>query len=126
MPANNTKLIFGPYRPPRCRIGGHLRCAIRGVVIVRGMSDTPIQWPITHRHAIDKRPSLILCGDMVKAIRQESASAVAHHFGVTAQTVTKWRKALGVDRQTPGTRENVGDIRDCRSTEASAIVENSQ
>ena len=101
--ANNTKLIFGPYGTPRCRIGGQLRCAIRGAVIVRGMSDTPIQWPYSHRHASDSRPSLIICGDMVRAIRQESASAVAYHFGVTGQTVTKWRKALGVDRQTPGT-----------------------
>ena len=67
------------------------------------MSDTPIQWPFTHRHSSDTRPSLIVCGDMVKAIEKESASAVAYHFGVTAQTVTKWRKALGVDRQTPGT-----------------------
>ncbi len=99
----DTKLLFGPYRPPRCRVGGNLRCVVRGPAVVRGMSDTPIQWPFTHRNSVDRRPSLIVCGDMVDAIRKESASAVAHHFGVTAQTVTKWRKALGVDRQTPGT-----------------------
>lgn len=58
MAADNTKLIFGPYRPPRCRIGGKLRCVVRGDVVVRGISDSPIQWPFTYRNSVDRRPSL--------------------------------------------------------------------
>jgi hypothetical protein len=36
----------------------------------------------------------------VKAIRRESASAVCHWWGITPQTVTAWRQALGI---APGT-----------------------
>ncbi|HZZ80168.1 MAG TPA: SOS response-associated peptidase [Gemmataceae bacterium] len=42
-----VKLIAGPYRMPRCRIGGTLCCARYGKVIVRGISDAPISWPYT-------------------------------------------------------------------------------
>src|SRR5687767_11381059 len=38
-----------------------------------------------------------------KAVRRESATAVAYHWGVRSQTVSKWRQALGVERWTPGT-----------------------
>jgi hypothetical protein len=47
--------------------------------------------------------TLILYGDLARAVRRESAVAVAHAWGVTAQTVTKWRRALGVPRATEGT-----------------------
>ena len=42
--ADRFKLLFGPYRSPRCRVGRTwLRCAIRGNVKVVGISDTPIR-----------------------------------------------------------------------------------
>lgn len=31
--------------------------------------------------------SLILCADLVRAVREESVQAVAHHWGVTVGTV---------------------------------------
>ena len=40
-----VKLLAGPYRPPRYKIGGKLRCAMRGQVVVRGIHEAPIQWP---------------------------------------------------------------------------------
>jgi hypothetical protein len=41
------KLLFGPYRMPRCRVGRTwLHCAIRGQVRVVGISDAPIMWPL--------------------------------------------------------------------------------
>jgi transposase-like protein len=41
------------------------------------------------------------------AIRRESNQAVAYWFGVSDQTVSKWRKALGVDMT--GTARGIAD-----------------
>jgi hypothetical protein len=98
--AQRFQLIGGPYCMPHCRIGQRLRCRLRGPVEVAGISDTPIPWPQARRD----RPSPIVCGDLVKALRRESATAICHWWGVTGQTVTKWRKLLGIRPGTPGTR----------------------
>jgi hypothetical protein len=93
------KLLYGPYRSPRCRLGKQLRCRIRGWVPVRRISDARIPWPQTIVH---NNRTIILTGDLVKAVRRESEIAVAYWWGVTPQTVTVWRKALGVGRATEG------------------------
>ena len=100
--ANRFKLLHGPYRP-RCRIGGKLFCEVRGWVTVRAMSDSWIVWPMTIRKG-GGRPFLIICGDLVRAIRRESSQSICHRWGVTAQTVTIWRKALNVPQVNEGTR----------------------
>ena len=46
---------------------------------------------------------LILCGDLVRAVRLESETAICHWFGVGITTVWKWRKALGVKSINEGT-----------------------
>jgi hypothetical protein len=43
------------------------------------------------------RRSPILCGDLVRAVQQESALAVAYHWGVCHNVVTRWRAALQVE-----------------------------
>jgi hypothetical protein len=48
--------------------------------------------------------TLIVCGDLVKAIRRESRPAVAHHFGVSVSTVRARRRALNVPAYNEGTR----------------------
>ena len=103
--ADRFKLLHGPYRPPRCRLGKKLFCEIRGWVVVKRISDGRIQWPQT---LVNNRPTFIICGDLVKAVRRESNLAVGHWWGVTAQTVTLWRKALGVPQY------NEGTVRLCR------------
>jgi len=35
------KFLFGPHETPRCKIGGTLRCSIRGTVEVRGTTMLP-------------------------------------------------------------------------------------
>src|SRR5262245_41595036 len=45
---------------------------------------------------------LIVCGALADAVRRESNQAVCFLWGVTPQTVTKWRKALEVGRRTEG------------------------
>ncbi len=49
-------------------------------------------------------PSPILCGDLVRAVRVESEIAVMHHWGVSANTVWEWRRALGVPAINHGTQ----------------------
>jgi hypothetical protein len=50
------------------------------------------------------KKTLILCGDLVKAVRSESARAIQHYWGVKDDTVGTWRKALGVENNNAGTR----------------------
>ena len=98
----STRLLYGPYRAPRCRVGRPLDCEARGrAVIVGGLSDAPISWPYAKKKG---KRSLILCGDLVKAVAVESAAAVARHWGVSGSTVSTWRRALGVPRENAGSR----------------------
>jgi hypothetical protein len=93
------QLLRGPNEPPRTRRGGHLFCERRGTVKVGGYSDGPIPWPVKWGSR-----SLILCGDLIDAVKQESEVAVGHHWGVCIKVVQRWRRALGVEIYNPGTR----------------------
>ena len=94
-------LIAGPYAPPRVPPSGHLRCAVQGPVPVDGWTDAPIPWP--YRAQPGGKRSLIVCDDLARALRTESAQAVAHWWGVSRWSVGRWRRALGVGWWTPGT-----------------------
>lgn len=97
-PGLRHQLLGGPYTPPRTRRGAFLNCELRGKVKVGGYFDGPIPWPIKWGTS-----SLILCGDLVKAVKLESAIAVGHYWGVSVATVKKWRGALGVEAYNQGT-----------------------
>lgn len=101
--ADRYRLHHGPSTTPRVRTGGTLRCEFRGAVIVTGLTDAPIRWPVGRRAGKGTRArTLVVYGRLADAIRRESNQA-AFWWGVTAQTVTKWRKALGVEPTTEGT-----------------------
>ena len=51
----------------------------------------------------ERKPFVILCGDLIRAVQTESEAALAHNWGVNKATVWKWRKALNVGRMTAGT-----------------------
>jgi hypothetical protein len=94
------KLLYGPYRSPKYRLGDKLPCEYVGrEVKVIGISDGRIPWPCARRPR-----SLILCGELIRAVRAESVLSVAYHWGVGRATVWKWRRALGVPAMTPGSR----------------------
>jgi hypothetical protein len=91
------KMLFGPYTTPVFKYGDDAFCERHGDVILCGLTPARIPWPIGKRKQKGSRArSIVLCGALVEAVRRESAQAVAYWFGVTAQTVTRWRKALGV------------------------------
>ena len=94
------RLWFGPYDPPKTRRGKFLVCESRGTVKVGGYSDGLIPWPVKWR----TRKSLILCGDLVKAVTLESRLAVAYHWRVSTHTVQSWRRVLAVEPYTPGSQ----------------------
>jgi len=98
--AERFKLLFGPYRTPRFRYGATVECLCRGPVTIVGITDSKIPWPVGRTK---RAKSLVVYRGLADAIRRESNQAVAHWWGVTAQTVTKWRKILGVDVTNTGT-----------------------
>jgi hypothetical protein len=96
------ELFHGPYACPRVRMGQKVDCEYRGrEVVVGGLSDGRIQWPYVRRRGAR---SLILFGALCRAVMLESEVAVAYHWGVSASVVSHWRRALGVSRDTPGTK----------------------
>lgn len=101
--AKPPALIGGPHELPRnAHIGVAHDCEVRGELVVTGFTDAPIPWIRGRPHKGKGPPTLIVCGDLARAVREESARAVAHWWGVTSRTVTTWRKSLGVGPITPG------------------------
>jgi hypothetical protein len=93
--------LLGSYKAPRFRYGQAVFCELRGWVTVVGLREAPIPWPVGKR---GKATTLILYADLERAVRRESAVAVARWWGVSVQTVCVWRKALDVPPMTEGTR----------------------
>ena len=85
--------LLGRYKSPTFRYGQRVKCAVRGDVQIVGISDAPIPWPVCLGPG---GKSLVVFKGLARAIRRESINAVAHHWGVTGQTVTKWRRRLGI------------------------------
>ena len=67
-------------------------------------------------------PTLILCGDLVKAVKRESSQAVMHHFGVASATVWRWRQALGVPRSNEGSHRLWREISISRTDDRLALA----
>jgi hypothetical protein len=100
--SERLKLLYGPYVPPKCRLGDKLLCEYRDrEVTVGGITDGRIPWPYARGPG---RQGPILCGSLILAVRSESEIAVAYHWGVCTTTVKKWRRALEVPAVTNGTR----------------------
>jgi hypothetical protein len=98
-------LLRGTYTPPVLRRGDRADCLVRdGMLVVSSWSDAPISWP--RGCPPRKSPgsaSLIVDEELARAVRQESAAAIRYFWGVSNVTVSRWRRALGVNR-----KNNVG------------------
>ena len=105
MTVDRFKLIAGPYAAPLFELGDVVSDELRGDVKITAISDGRIQWPKGRR--LDQKgghAGLVLFADLERAVRTESNQAVCYWWGVTAQTVSKWRAALDVEA-TEGTRK---------------------
>jgi Ni/Co efflux regulator RcnB len=100
MPVDRFKLIAGPYQTPKFEFGDIVFDERRGEVEIVAITDGLIPWPIGKRN--DRR-AIILFDVLADAVRIESNQAVAHWWGVSGQSVTKWRKTLGIPANTSGT-----------------------
>jgi hypothetical protein len=100
--AHRFHLHHGPYRAPDVEPGQTLKCEIRGRLTVGRFSEARIPWPIS-RGSQHGGCSYIICGDLGKAIRCESALALHYWFGVGTATISKWRRALGIEAYNEGT-----------------------
>jgi hypothetical protein len=98
--AERHRLIHGPYRTPRFRYGAVVMDEVRGEVMIVGLTDARIPWPVGKR---GRARSLVVYGQLAEAVRRESGLAICHWWGLTPQTVSKWRKALGIGPVTEGT-----------------------
>jgi hypothetical protein len=99
---DRVRLLHGPYRAPRLRVGDRADCLFRDcLVVVTGWTDARISWPRCRPLDVPRsHPSLLVDDELARAVRQESAAAVRWWWGVSVGVVWRWRKALGVTRAT--------------------------
>jgi hypothetical protein len=93
-----VRLVGGPYLPPLLPSGARLMCELRGELEVDGYTNALIPWPVACGH----RKQLILCGDLLRALRTESVAAMVFHFGISHALVSELRQPFGVERYTAG------------------------
>ena len=86
----SATLQHGPYLTPLIVKGARLVCGFRGVVRIVGLSMAPIPWPIGKR---DGKRALVVYRGLARALRTESADAIAAPWGVPAAKVTEWQAA---------------------------------
>lgn len=97
MPAALPPLLHGPYRPLSVQVGDRTHCYLRdALVVITSWSDALITWPRCQPVGQRGGSGLLLDGDLIRAVKSESAQAVMAHWGVTAGVVWRWRKVLGV------------------------------
>lgn len=77
MPDAIPKLL-GNYATPAFEYGDVVVCERRGDVRIVGLSSAPIPWPIGQTLPKGRKRALVLYGDLVAAVKRESAEAVSH------------------------------------------------
>jgi hypothetical protein len=98
--------LLGTYQTPLFAYGQTVRCRVRGAVVIVGLSGGPIPWPVGQPVRGRAVTGLVVFADLVKALRRESAPAVARWWGVSENAGWRWRKALGLAGQvTEGSKQ---------------------
>jgi hypothetical protein len=102
------RLVGGPYRTPRCKIGGILYDVLLGDLRVTGLTEGPIPWPVSMRRG--GSPRVIVTPELAAAVALESVLAITHHWGFDRSTVSRLRAKLGIGRWTAGTKQLWRDL----------------
>src|SRR5262245_44659969 len=101
MAADHHKLL-GSYKTPHFRYGSTATCEVRVDAVISRMSNARIPRPVGKPRG-KQGYSLVVYWGLANAIRRESASAICYWWGISAQTVSKWRKEMGVGQWNEGT-----------------------
>ena len=86
------ELLFGPYHLPVFKYGDVVMCERRGQGTLCGLSHGSIPWLVGK---CDNHKALVLCGDLVEAVKREASLAIQYWWGVSYETVWRWRKSAG-------------------------------
>jgi hypothetical protein len=97
------RLRYGPYETPLFRYGATVTDKRWGKVVIVGISNGRIPWPLGKPKGKKGRPSLVLYRGLVKAVLRESNQAIRYWFGVERSTVQQWRRLLEVPANNDGT-----------------------
>ncbi len=94
------KLLFGPYKAPPLKRGEQTSCPYRdATVLIIGWSNARIPWPRCYiAEGRARGHGLLINEELARAIKHESAAAIAYWWGVSKSTVQHWRSAFGVGR----------------------------
>jgi hypothetical protein len=103
---DKCRLLHGPYQAPALRVGDRADCLMPGTVVITSWTDARINWPRCRRPVGNSHPSLLLDGELARAVRTEASAAVMHWWGLSTGVVHRWRKFLDVTRtNNPRSRE---------------------
>jgi hypothetical protein len=96
-----VKLLFGPYEAPRLKRGDRAFCLYRDCAVrIATWSDARIPWPRCYYADGRARAYGLLVNDvLLNAIKHESGAALMHWWGVSRNTVGRWRGVFGVGRK---------------------------
>lgn len=67
------RLYFGPYRTPPFRMGQKVQDEWRGQVVIVGVTEGKIPWPIGKQ---GRHKSFVVYRGLAKALRKESPTAI--------------------------------------------------
>jgi hypothetical protein len=103
--ASRYRLLHGPYTAPTLRRGDRATCLLRDAdVIITAWSGGRVPWPRCKVPGRRGGSGLLVEEELAWAVRCESARALCYWWGITAETVWRWRQALGVERLNEGSR----------------------
>lgn len=108
--SDRFKLRFSPYATPQFEYGDVVMDEVRGEMTIVGLTDARIPWQIGKRPKGQK--TIVVYAGLADAVRKEANITVCHWRGITPQTVSKWRRALDVERMTPGSSALLSDYFD--------------
>jgi hypothetical protein len=103
---DRVKLLHGPYRAPRLRVGDWAICLFRDcLVVVTGWTDGRISWPRALPVGERGHPSILVNEELARAVRLESAAAVRFWWGVSGLVIWKWRRLSFINISARGGRQ---------------------